>query len=151
MPEDRSLDLAAYRIVKAEECYKAAVQLFESGLLPDSANRSYYAIFHAVRAILALDHKDFSKHSGVISYFQMQYVKKSIFDVKYSDYLRDAFSIRQQCDYDDFFVIANEDVGIQIQHAREFIDAVKGFLSDYELKNSGWEMKNPCETIGEKV
>lgn len=44
----------------------------------DSIGRSYYAMFSAVRAILALDGVDYSKHAGVISYFQREYVKSGI-------------------------------------------------------------------------
>ena len=69
MPDRTVFTLAAYRLSKAEDCYLAAKHLYENGLLTDSANRSYYAIFHAVRSVLALDGVDFKKHSGVISYF----------------------------------------------------------------------------------
>ena len=131
MPDDRNADLARYRIEKAEECYRAAVQLYASKLMLDSANRSYYAIFHAIRAILALEGKDFRKHSGVISYFQQHYIKDKVFDIKYSDYLRDAFSIRQQCDYDDFYIVADHDVDGQIQHARELLDEVELYLKQH--------------------
>ena len=108
----------------------AAQQLLDSGLLRDSANRSYYAIFHAVRAVLALEQIDFKKHSAVISYFQQHYIKEKVFDVRFSDYVRDAFSVRQQCDYDDFFVIADREVELQLDHARELLDAVTSYLKE---------------------
>ena len=41
-----------------------------SGQFKDSIGRSYYAMFSAVRALLACDGVDYSKHSGVIAYFQ---------------------------------------------------------------------------------
>lgn len=44
-----------------------------------AANRSYYAIFHAARVVLALDGQDYKKHSGVISNFQKNYIKTGIF------------------------------------------------------------------------
>lgn len=40
-----------------------------------AANRSYYAIFHTMRSVLALDQIDFSKHSGVSAYFRKEYIK----------------------------------------------------------------------------
>ena len=84
MPDNPHAALAFYRLEKAEDCYLAAQKLLESGLLRDSANRSYYAIFHAVRAVLALDQVDFKKHSAVISYFQQYYI---IHDKKRSESL----------------------------------------------------------------
>lgn len=128
MPDMPHLDLASYRLEKAEDCYLAAQKLYDSGLLRDSANRSYYAIFHAVRAVLALDQVDFKKHSAVISYFQQHYIKEKIFDIRFSDYVRDAFSVRQQCDYDDFFLISEREVKLQLDHARELLDAVASYL-----------------------
>ena len=35
-----------------------------------AANRAYYAIFHAMRAVLALDGVDMKHHSGIISEFR---------------------------------------------------------------------------------
>lgn len=129
MPDSQQVTLAEYRLKKAEECYAAAKQLLDTGLMMDSANRSYYAIFHAVRSLLALDGVDFKKHSGVIAYFQQHYIKTGKFDVRFSDYVRDAFSIRQDCDYEDFYIVSSEDVSMQLAHARELLDSVKSFLT----------------------
>ena len=47
---------------------------------------------------VSLNGVDFKKHAGVISYFQREYVKTKIFDVKYSKYLSQAFQIRNNTD-----------------------------------------------------
>lgn len=62
-------DLVQYRLDTAKEKLKSARILLDSDQLKDSVGRSYYAIFSAVRAVLARDGVDFSKHAGVISYF----------------------------------------------------------------------------------
>ncbi|MCI8755873.1 MAG: HEPN domain-containing protein [Oscillospiraceae bacterium] len=120
--------LSQYRLTKAKECYLAAKNLLEDDLFTDSANRSYYAIFHTVRSLLALDGVDFKKHSGVISYFQRQYIKTGIFDTELSDIIKDAFSIRQNCDYEDFFLVSKEDVLNQLENAKKFIDIIQAYL-----------------------
>ena len=56
-----------YRMDSAKERLKAAKTLYYAENYKDSINRSYYAMFVAVRALLALDAVDFSRHSGVIS------------------------------------------------------------------------------------
>ena len=121
--------LAAHRLQKAEECYTAANNLLLDCLYYDSANRSYYAIFHALRALLALEGTDFKKHSGVISHFQQQYIKTGVFEREYSDYVRGAFQIRQDCDYEDFFLVTKEEVQEQLMNARKIIDRVKKYLN----------------------
>ena len=92
-------ELVMYRLKSAKERLDSAKILLEAGKYKDSIGRSYYAIFTAVRAVLAKDEVDFSKHAGVISYFQREYIKTGIFDKKYSNYLQEAFQIRNNCDY----------------------------------------------------
>jgi uncharacterized protein (UPF0332 family) len=69
MSEDKKADLSKYRMAKAKDDLRAAEELYKIQLYKQSMNRSYYAIFHAVRALLALDEVDFKKHAGVIGYF----------------------------------------------------------------------------------
>ena len=71
--------LSEYRLQTAMEKVEAAKLLLDDGKHKDAANRAYYTMFHAVRAILALDGVAFKKHSGVISYFRQQYIATGIF------------------------------------------------------------------------
>ena len=121
-----------YRLDNAKEKLESAKLLLDAGKYRDSIGRSYYAIFTAVRAVLAHDKVDFSKHSGVISYFQKEYIKTGKFDVKYSRYLQTAFQIRNSCDYDDFFIASKQDAEEQYNRAEEFYCAIQNYL--LELK-----------------
>ena len=98
------------------------------GMYDTAANRSYYAIFHSVRALYALDGKDFKKHSGVIAFFQMDYIKTGIFDKRMSDIIKSAFSLRTDSDYEDFFIISHEEVETQVAEAAEFYNTVARYL-----------------------
>jgi uncharacterized protein (UPF0332 family) len=71
---------------------------------------------------------DIAKHSGVISYFQKEYIKTEIFDKKYSKYISTAFQIRNNCDYNDFFLVSKDDASEQYEHAKEICEAVEKFL-----------------------
>ena len=121
-------ELVMYRLKSAKERLDSAKILLEAGKYKDSIGRSYYAIFTAVRAVLAKDEVDFSKHAGVISYFQREYIKKGIFDKKYSKYLPEAFQIRNDCDYDDFYSVVKDDAVEQLSRAEEYYNAVKKYL-----------------------
>ena len=117
-----------YRLEKAKEDLATSITDFESGHFSASINRSYYCIFHSIRAILALDGFDSKKHSGVIAYFRENYIKTKILDRSYSDIVGDAFEIRNNCDYVDFFIIHSEDAKEQLENARFFMDAVESYL-----------------------
>ena len=60
-------DLSLYRLDRAKEDLKTAEDNIRDNNLRASVNRSYYAIFHALRSVTALDQFDSSKHSGIIA------------------------------------------------------------------------------------
>ena len=109
-------NLTEYRLANAKEKLESAKLLLDAGKYKDSIGRSYYAIFTSLRAVLSKDGVDFSKHAGVIAYFQREYIKTGIFDKKYSKYVQSAFQIRNSCDYDDFFIAFRQDAEEQYQN-----------------------------------
>lgn len=115
MPDKK--ELMMYRMTGAKEKLDSAKLLLDNGNYKDSIGRSYYAMFSAVRAILALDGVDYSKHAGVIAYFQKEYVKTGKFDKLYSKYLSQAFQIRNQADYEDFYIVSQKDATEQFEKA----------------------------------
>lgn len=121
--------LARYRFEQSLECLRSAIVLEECGDYRGAANRSYYAFFHAMRSVFALENKDFSKHSGVAANFRKDYIKTGVFDVVFSDMIKSAFYIRNNSDYDDFYVISKADVEEQIQSAEKFCKAVGEYLA----------------------
>lgn len=77
-----------------------------------------------------MDGVDFSKHSGVMAYFQKNYVKSKIFIKEYSTILTEAFEIRSESDYDDYYVISKEEVEQQIRNASFFLDGIKRYVNE---------------------
>jgi len=125
--DDRKQELSRYRMEKASMCLNSAKVLAAAGDYCGAANRSYYAIFHCVRSILALDGIDFSKHSGIIAYFQKTYVKTGVFGKEYSRILTEAFTVRSESDYDDYYVISKDDIDFQIKNAESFIIGIQRY------------------------
>ncbi len=121
-------DLIKYRMSSAKEKLISAKLLLEAGMYRDSIGRSYYAIFSAIRAVLAVRQVDFSKHAGVIAYFQKEFIKTEIFDKKYSKYLQQAFQIRNSCDYDDFFIVSKQDAEEQYIRATEMLAVIEEYI-----------------------
>ena len=117
-----------YRLESARERLDSAEILLLNGNYKDSIGRSYYAMFTAVRALLARDGVDYSKHAGVISYFQKEYIKTQKIDKKYSRYLSQAFQIRNNTDYSDFFIVSQSDAKEQYEKAKEFEKMIEEYL-----------------------
>lgn len=125
MPDNRSMALSRYRLDRAKELITDAKKLFEIGSYKSANNRAYYAIFYSMRAELAIDGVDFKRHSGVIQYFQKEYIKTGIFGKEFSDMIMDASEIRNASDYDDFYLASREEAECQIANAEAFTSAVE--------------------------
>lgn len=119
-----------YRLEMAQERLHSSKILLDDGSYKDSIGRSYYAMFTAVRALLAMEGQDFSKHAGVIAYFQKEFIKTGKFDKKYSKYISQAFQIRNNTDYADFFIVSAQDAKEQYAKAKEFLEVITQYLKE---------------------
>lgn len=121
MIKQTSIDLSQYRLEKAKDLVTQAKILHLNKKYDGSINRSYYAVFNAMRSLLALLKLDSSKHSGVLSYFDRYFVKTMIIEKKFSKIAHAAFEIRQDNDYEDFYQPSEEESEIQLQNCKDFI------------------------------
>ena len=121
-------NLSRIRFEKAEECLSAARDLIGTQNYRGAANRSYYAVFHAMRAVLAYDGIDMQHHSGIISEFRKRYLKTEILDRELSKTISALFDIRTNCDYDDFFIVSRDEITAQTAHAEAFLEAIRTYL-----------------------
>lgn len=128
MFDERIKDLSNHRLQVAEEKLAASKALLDMGFYKDSIGRSYYAIFTATRAVLALRQLDFAKHSAVIACFQKDYIKTGVFDKEYSKIIMNAFQIRNKSDYDDFYIALKSDAQVQYEEAEKFVEQMKKYI-----------------------
>lgn len=133
MPLDTKT-LCKYRLERAEEDLLTAESNHESGFYKAAINRSYYAIFHSIRAVNILDGFDASKHSSVIAHFNQFFVHTGEFEKTTYKLIDSAYRIREKCDYSDFFIASKEDSSIQLKNAKIFLEMVKAFLQKKDFR-----------------
>lgn len=126
--ENRLRDLSKYRMEKAKVDLETSQIMLDSNKYSQSINRSYYAMFHAVRSLLALSKFDSHKHSGLISYFNQHFIKSGKIEVEYSKMLTTAFKIRNDSDYKDFYIISRQDAELQLENAKKFVKRIQDFV-----------------------
>ena len=131
LPEQK-IEISKARFDHAKECLLDAKMLLTGERYRSAANRAYYAIFHAMRAVLALDGVDMKHHSGIISEFSRRYIKTGIFETRMSEIISVLFDVRTDSDYDDFFVISKADTAAQIENAEYFVSSVRAYLKNKE-------------------
>lgn len=126
-------DLSKYRFETSQEALADAKIMIENGRYKNSLNRAYYSIFHAMRAVNSLKGFDSSKHSGVIAFFNQNFVKEEVFPKRLSKIIRLASENREKADYLDFFVASREEAEKQILRAEEFINYIENYLQDNNI------------------
>ncbi len=124
------MDLGRYRLNRAKEDLETAALDYEHGLFAASMNRSYYAIFHAIRAVNSLEAFDSKKHSGVISFFNQTFLKTERIREgrQLSEIIKNAQHFREKSDYEDFFIASKSDAEEQLENSRFFIRVIEEYL-----------------------
>jgi uncharacterized protein len=110
---------------KAHEKLETSKILLQSRSFDDSVSRSYYAVFHAMSAVLISKGLIFSSHSQAIGAFNREFVKTGIFPKVYSEIIQGLFEDRQIGDYEI-------DTSINEVIAQESIGYAETIVSDIE-------------------
>jgi uncharacterized protein (UPF0332 family) len=131
MIDEQARSLSEYRLNKAKSLLTQAELLLNNHRYDGSINRSYYAIFSAVRAVLALMVVDSRSHQGVIAYFDRYFVKPGIFEKQFSKIIHTAFDTRQDNDYEDFYDPSEADAQGQYDNAILFIQEIESKLQSF--------------------
>ncbi len=131
--EGNKFDLMRYRLETAKSDLKSAKILVEAEEYRAANNRAYYAIFHAISAIHALDGKAYKRHKDALGSFNREYVKTEVFPREIGKKISRAEEIRHASDYDDFYIATREKSQEQIETAEELIK----MLEEYCKKNMG--------------
>ena len=135
MDNETIQDFAQYRLNKAKETLNTSIIIYKDVKDYTSANnRAYYAIFYAIRAVLALEQVDFKRHKDVISYFNKNYINKEIFSKKLGRKIAQAQRVREDSDYDDEYEPSPEKTMQQIETAKELIGEVEKYIKSKNMK-----------------
>mgnify|MGYP001570184710 CR=1 FL=1 len=118
---DPKSDLVNYRVQRAYEALEDARILADAGRWNTSVNRLYYACFYVVSALLIKEGLCSSKHSGIRSLFNRDYVKTKKVSKEMAQIYNDLFERRQEGDYMDFIRFERSQVQPWIAQAEAFV------------------------------
>lgn len=122
--------LIKHNIEKADDAVIQADALFNIRQHFGVVNRAYYAIFYSALAILLTKGLGSSKHSGVLSFFDREFVKTKEVDKKWSKVFHDAFDLRSTGDYAKLTKINTIQAEMIIRDAGDFVSWAKQWLSE---------------------
>ncbi len=120
-------------IAKAKEKLEGATVLLERSILDDSVSRAYYAVFHAISAVLFTKGLSFSSHSQTIGKFNKEFIHAGIFPKSYSTEIHFLFDKREAGDYD---IDSSIDIRIAtrcLSSANEIVSSIEQYLISENL------------------
>lgn len=130
MENEERNNLIKLRLEQADKTYDDAAHLFADSRYEAALNRIYYGMFYAVLA-LALKHEfKTSKHTQLLGWFNKEFIKTGLIDVKFNKIVKDAFEKRNEADYEIAPLPPAATIEQMLSDMRLFIDEMKRFINE---------------------
>ena len=125
---------------KAAEKLKTARIDFDNDRYDDSVSRAYYAVYHAISAVLLSKGFHFSSHGQTIGAFNREFVKTKEFPALFTKVIEKLFNERQTGDY-DFESYIDADVAREdLEYAEGILKACEEYLAKiYKVSLTYWK------------
>ena len=123
--------LVALELKKARETYEEISILTGANRWSGAANRLYYAVFHAVSALLIHDGIQVNSHKGSHATFNLHYIKTGILPIEFGRLYNQLQTMREESDYNCVYDVEPEELQSRIEPARQLIDAIEALVKEY--------------------
>ncbi len=114
----------------ADSALESAEILYQNEQILVLTNRSYYAIFYCICALLATQEVYVKKHQAAKAKFGELFVNTGLFTKDASLIVGQAFNSRQSADYDMEATIRNEKAQTLLADAKTFYNLTVSYLAD---------------------
>lgn len=104
-------------------------ELQRLGYWDNIANRLYYAVFHAVNALLINDGHPVNTHRGVIALFGNYYIRTGIFSSEDGRLYSDLQTMRNNSDYNCSYDATQQEIEPMIAPAKRLIAKVLDYIN----------------------
>ena len=127
MSEER-IQKIQLEIEAGNESLDAVKTLMEKGLYRSAISRTYYGLFHYIRALLYTQGLEPKSHEGLEHLFGLHFVKAGRVDSGSAKLLARLQKYREQSDYGLVTVFTKEDVGQELSEVERFVQSIQGYL-----------------------
>lgn len=118
---------------RAQDCLEDARLLYALNRYTGVLNRSYYAIFDAVNALLRLHDLHANSHRGAKNRFSELVIKPGLMPREAVVWLEGCLELRQAGDYDFEYDVTEADAAKSIEQATAFLFHTDAFLRTQSL------------------
>ena len=113
---------------RADKIVQQFPSLAENQYWDTLANRMYYAVFHAVSALLIANAMPVRTHKGVIIIFNKEFVRTGIFSADEGHLFSQLESLRERGDYNCFVDTTAEELLPLMDPLKALIDKIKNTI-----------------------
>ena len=97
-----------------------------------AATRMYFAVFHAVNALLIHDGHEVNTHKGSHALFGLYYIKTGILPKEYGRLYDQLQSMREEGDYNWAYEVSPEELKSRITPAHQLIETIGHMVQEVE-------------------
>lgn len=126
--KEEIIEIIRHRMKRAKDSLADAGSLLSRDSFHSTVNRIDYATFYCASALLLTRNLSSSKHSGVMSLFQKEFVVSGIVRKDMGRFYSNMFKKRQEGDYKDFADFEREDVEEWFEKAKEFMAEIENVI-----------------------
>jgi uncharacterized protein (UPF0332 family) len=116
-------------IEKAADCLDDSQEFMSLKRFEGSLNRSYYAMFHCIHALLETINFSAKSHKGAHNAFHKNFILTEKLSKNYGLALKRTFERRQFSDY-DYDEVSYEAARESLENANEFLQATIAYLKE---------------------
>ena len=128
---DERQTLVALELKKAYGTFEEIAILTTANKWSGAASRLYYAVFHAVNALLLHDGHSVNTHKGSHALFNLYYIKTGILPLEFGHLYGQLQTMREESDYNCVYDVEPEELKGRIEPARKLIKKIEELINKH--------------------
>lgn len=129
LSEEERNTIVRYELEKARNTLSEVDVLIRDEFWNGAANRLYYAIFHAVNALLIHDEHQVNTHQGSHALFGLYYIKSGILPAEFGRLYSQLQTMREESDYNCMYDVNPEELRGKLEPAKQLIDSIETLIN----------------------
>lgn len=130
LTNDERTTLVTLELKKAHETFEEITILTTANKWSGAANRLYYAVFHAINALLIHDGHITNTHKGSHAVFNLNYIKTGILPIEYGRLYNQLQTMREESDYNCVYEVEADELRERIEPAQKLIEEIERLVKN---------------------
>ena len=130
LTNDERTTLVTLELKKARDTFEEITILTAANKWSGAANRLYYAVFHAINALLIHDGHIINTHKGSHAVFNLNYIKTGILPIEYGRLYNQLQTMREESDDNWVYEVEADELRERIEPAQKLIEEIEKLVKN---------------------